>query len=152
MNFLPKKRKTYAEKVADKFIPVTESGCWLWTGNTNNRGYGQLHPPGESNRTVLAHRVMYELERGPIPAGLELDHLCRVTCCVNPAHLEPVTRSVNHVRGLSNTVHAALQRAKTHCPSGHEYSGDNLYLFKGYRACKTCRRKAALRWYYKNVG
>ncbi|GAA2699931.1 HNH endonuclease signature motif containing protein [Nonomuraea recticatena] len=63
--------------------------CVIWTGPLNDRGYGL----GPRNR--LAHRAIFELEVGPIPEGLTLDHLCRVRACVNPAHLEPVTRSVN---------------------------------------------------------
>ena len=70
--------------------------CWLWTAATNRAGYGLLGIPG---RSTLAHRIAYEEYVGPVPDGLELDHLCRVRRCVKPAHLEPVTRSENVRRG-----------------------------------------------------
>jgi hypothetical protein len=70
------------------------SGCWLWTGSRNHGGYGVIGRP-QSCPPRLAHRIAYELLRETIPANLDLDHLCRVPCCVNPAHLEAVTRSEN---------------------------------------------------------
>lgn len=69
--------------------------CWLWTAATE-KGYGLYRHDG---RLSKAHRVVYELLVGPVPTGLDLDHLCRVRNCVNPAHLEPVTRAVNLRRG-----------------------------------------------------
>jgi len=71
--------------------------CWLWTGGNDRRGYGRFSDADQ--RQVLAHRFAYELLVGPIPEGLDLDHLCRVPACVNPAHLEPVTNAENHRRG-----------------------------------------------------
>ena len=68
------------------------SACWLWVGSRQSMGYGNLSFGG---RHQLAHRVAYQLGVGAIPDGLELDHLCRVLRCVNPAHLEPVTRQEN---------------------------------------------------------
>ncbi len=74
-------------------------GCWLWTAHVHPRtGYVQFRIGGRKGKMVLAHRWAYERFTGPIPAGLELDHLCRVRHCVNPAHLEPVTRSENRRR------------------------------------------------------
>jgi len=75
-----------------------DDGCWLWTGNTDKDGYGMMHvvastPSGAT--TKRAHRLVYEAEVGPIPNGMQLDHLCKVRCCVNPAHLEPVTPKEN---------------------------------------------------------
>lgn len=70
--------------------------CWVWTGAKQSAGYGALRVDG---RVVLAHRHAYEQAVGPIPAGLQLDHLCRVTDCVNPEHLEPVTNRENVLRG-----------------------------------------------------
>ena len=80
------------------FEPVTESGCWLWTSTLNVKGYGQFNGrrQGVSN---AAHRAAYEIYRGPIPEGFEIDHLCRVRSCVNPNHLEAVTHAVNLQRG-----------------------------------------------------
>lgn len=81
----------------DRFLSRVEKteGCWLWTGASTarqNGRYGQLRWDG---RTRNAHKVSYELFVGPVPEGLELDHLCRVTLCVRPDHLEPVTHREN---------------------------------------------------------
>jgi len=93
-------------------IPEPNSGCWLWTGTLNPGGYGCV---GFQGKTKGAHRVAYMLANGSISAGMDLDHLCRVRCYVNPGHLEAVTRSVNLRRGEAgqNLVSKAL--AKTHC-------------------------------------
>lgn len=118
-------------------------GCWKWTGAHRSTGYGVW-------RGTAAHRVIYELLVGPIPEGLELDHLCHnadLTCpgracphrgCVNPAHLEPTTGAINRRRGRGNA-------AKTHCPSGHEYTPENTYYRKGRksgRMCLKCSRRS----------
>lgn len=71
--------------------------CWLWTRCRDGHGYGQFVL--RDQKKVLAHRFAYELVVGPIPEGLDIDHLCRVRLCCNPAHLEPVTRSENLYRG-----------------------------------------------------
>ena len=84
---------------ADTFwsrVEKTADGCWLWTSTIVWNGYGQFRI---DNRRVYAHRFAYEQVNGTIPAGLDLDHLCRVRRCVNPAHLEPVTRRENLRRG-----------------------------------------------------
>jgi hypothetical protein len=70
-------------------------GCWLFTGALNNKGYGVIHERGKGGTNLYAHRVSYGLLVGPIPDDLELDHLCRVTRCVNPEHLEAVTHAEN---------------------------------------------------------
>jgi len=72
------------------------SGCWLWSGARNRAGYGVI---GINLASKLAHRISYEAFVGPVPEGLELDHLCKTKACVNPAHLEPVTRAENVKRG-----------------------------------------------------
>jgi hypothetical protein len=111
--------------------------CWFWTATINNRGYGTF---GLNGRMALAHRVAYELWIGPIPDGLEIDHLCGVRHCVNPAHLEAVTHRENLRRG---TGFAAVNGAKTHCPHGHEYTPENTYHNpnpNGGRICRTCKR------------
>src|SRR2546421_6548023 len=98
-------------RIAELSIPEPNSGCHLWIGHENAPGgYGRLSYRG---RLYLAHRLSYESAIGPVPAGLQLDHLCRVRCCVNPAHLEPVTGRENVLRGISPAARAAKA---THCP------------------------------------
>jgi len=88
-----------------------------------------------------AHRLSYETEIGPIPEGLELDHLCRVRSCVNPLHLEPVTHQENVRRGEG----ANFWRNKTHCPQGHEYTEENTGISnrnnEKCRYCRECKRE-----------
>ena len=113
--------------------------CWEWTGSIRN-GYGRVWADGR-RRTI--HRVIWEALVGPIPDGLEIDHLCRNTICCNPDHLEPVTRSVNVQRGIKRNGRAD----RTHCPQGHPYSGENLYIpERGGRGCRTCRREIQRRY------
>lgn len=88
------------EKILDRIVPVLiiapMGECWIWVGRMNRNGYGRLHHNGKEG---MAHRLSYEEHVGPIPEGLLLDHVCRTRCCVNPAHLDPVTHSVNTLRG-----------------------------------------------------
>lgn len=119
-------------KVMDRYV-VDASGCWNWTGTLSPRGYGTLHVGATSKR---AHRISYEVHRGPIPEGLTLDHLCRNRKCINPAHLEIVTAGVNTLRGDGPT---AINKRKTHCKRGHALSGANLHLYRGRRVCLTCK-------------
>ena len=123
--------------------------CWLWTAKTT-RGYGKIGHGSRIDGTeghLSAHRVSYEIHRGPIPDGLEIDHLCRVRKCVNPDHLEPVTHIENIRRGETGQATAVRQRAKTHCPKGHPYSGSNLVVeTNGSRGCRTCRNERTRLW------
>lgn len=122
-------------------VDKTDS-CWLWTGTITRAGYGS-GVRGSPDRTTLAHRLMYEELVGPIPEGLELDHLCRVTHCVNPEHLEPVTHAENVRRGIAGEVRRIAARAITHCKWGHEFNAENTYIAPktGARACRICRRE-----------
>lgn len=113
--------------------------CWLWTGAILKAGYAYFRMHGKAR---LGHRVAYVHHVGPVPEGLELDHLCRVRRCVNPAHLEPVTHSVNVARGILPGIVRARSAAVTHCPKGHAYSPDNVYLDRnGCRMCRECMRQ-----------
>src|SRR5215207_7248301 len=122
--------------------------CWPWHGRIDECGYGRV-----GKRSLMAHRLAYEEFIGPIPAGMQLDHVCHtrdlscrggVTCphrrCVNPAHLEVVTQldNVRRGRGGQNNVQ------KTHCPRGHPYDVENTYVWPGAttncRSCKACER------------
>ncbi len=119
--------------------------CWLWTAGKSANGYGKFKA---GPKQVSAHRYAYEQCIGPIPSGLQIDHLCRVRHCVNPVHLEPVTCRENIHRGISFSAQNAV---KTHCPRGHEYTEDNIYRgTKGDRRCKTCLNKYHVPKYRRN--
>ena len=107
--------------------------CWLWTAS-GVREYGCFYVDGGN---VYAHRWAYEFCVGPIPEGLELDHLCRVSRCVNPDDLEIVTHRVNVLRGFGLT---AANVRKTHCAQGHPFDAENTYLRPddGTRQCRRC--------------
>lgn len=108
------------------------TGCHTWVGHRDKKGYGKFMLRGKCKR---AHRVAYEHYCGRIPDGLMLDHLCRNPSCCNPDHLEAVTNGENVRRG------AHQGRAKTHCPAGHPYAGENLRIgVKGERRCRACQR------------
>jgi len=128
--------------VEERFWPKVNKtiSCWLWTAK-KSRGYGHLRV---GNTFRSAHRISYEWSKGPIPDGLQIDHLCQVRACVNPAHLEAVTARTNLFR--SDTP-AARNAAKTHCPQNHPYDDINGYKWGGLRYCKTCRKHRAARWY-----
>lgn len=124
---------------ANLLAKVTEdaSGCWLWGGATMHNGYGQFR---YRTRLIAAHRASYLMFVGPIPEGLDLDHLCRRRNCVNPAHLEPVTRRENLLRGDTITARNA---AVTRCPRGHAYDALNTYVRPNdrRRVCRRARRQ-----------
>lgn len=129
-------QRRFWEKVQ---LPDSPDGCVEWTGYRDPFGYGRF---GIGARDHKAHRFSYEMLVAPIPTGTELDHLCRNTSCVRPDHLEAVPHRENMRRAdIAN-------RRKTHCPQGHPYSGDNLYLTpNGRRECKVCReQRSKERW------
>jgi hypothetical protein len=121
-------------RIAAKISPEPMTGCWLWTGAMcgSDTAYGQT---SIDRKKILAHRVVYEVFKGAIPAHFHIDHLCRQRSCVNPDHLEPVTSRENTYRG---TNFMADMFDQTHCKRGHELSGDNLYLWHGHRHCRAC--------------
>lgn len=125
-------------------VEKTET-CWLWRGTIMPNGYGTF--TSERGGSALAHRIAYELAKGPVPDGLPLDHLCRVRHCVNPAHLEPVTNQENLRRGDGWTGQRARQ---THCKHGHPFDEANTRIRpNGTRQCRACAREQARRAYHR---
>ena len=141
------------DRVMRRVVVDADTGCWLFTGSTNAGGYGQIELPPENGhrRGTTTHRVVYETLVGPVPSGLELDHVrergCRHRHCCNPAHLEPVTSRENTLRGDG----PAAQRARqTHCKRGHDLNDPTVAYRNrhGQRVCRWCRniRKGIWSW------
>lgn len=132
---LPKTLERFWQKVHT----VPHSGCWIWVGAASANGYGNFLV---GDKYLQPHRASYMMFVGPIPGGLHLDHLCRVTYCVNPAHLEPVTCAENLRRGMGPKLTSARMQAKTHCPNGHAYTPENTrYNSQAkHRQCLICLR------------
>lgn len=148
---MPKKYPPLKDRIQSAYIEspweFQDTPCWLWIRYKSQAGYGQM---SVNNRPALAHRLAYELWKGPIPEGLEIDHLCRVRACCNPAHLEAVTRSVNTLRGDSPRISRARHQAVTHCPKGHPYNEENTRLYQGRRFCRACHAQKTLARYHAN--
>lgn len=123
------------DRLNDLSIPEPNSGCRLFTGSLDRHGYGTISFNG---RLKGAHRVAYILEKGEIPEGLVLDHLCRNTACIEVTHLEAVTFLENVMRGMHPTVVAS--RAGT-CLRGHPVAPENRMPVKNRKSrCLICYR------------
>jgi hypothetical protein len=117
------------------------TGCWIWKAAVMGKGYGKLSLNG---KLIGAHRASYIAFKGEIPAAAVIDHLCRVTSCVNPEHLEAVTVQQNTLRG--NAPCAVLHGAEQ-CRYGHPYDAANTYIRPdGYRHCRACGRRNARKY------
>lgn len=123
------KRVTPQEKIDENVIRIPESTCWYWNAGVSAAGYGTMHVGfgRTGSKKKYAHRISYELAKGPIPDGLHVDHLCRQRLCVNPDHLEAVTFSENVRRGLSGVLHVPQK----YCLRGHLRT-------PGVRKCLEC--------------
>lgn len=138
-----KPRETAEAKILRLIQVDLDSGCWVWTGPTNEHGYGILY---HAQTRCYAHRAAYELWVGLIPDGMVLDHVrargCTTTACVNPAHLEAVTPTTNTMRGDSPWADRAR---RTHCLRGHPFDEENTVAgHQGYRECRACIRWRSL--------
>lgn len=123
--------KTYRDSFMERVSPEPNTGCWMWMGFVDAKGYGRTRKTG-------AHRAGYEVLVGPIPDGLELDHTCNVHCCVNPDHLRPATRQEN-AKGR--------QRDQKFCKQGHAFTPENTrWDNRGWRQCRTCLKAAARKY------
>jgi len=129
--------KADAGVILSRVVIDEDTGCLIWTGAiTTPQGYANANVGG---RTVLVHRLIFELLVGPIPEGHQIDHLCRVRACINVEHLEPVTQRENILRGTSpSAVHAR----QTECIRGHDLGpgGDVAIDPRGSRRCRVCTR------------
>jgi HNH endonuclease len=119
-------------------VERNQNGCWIWKGHIDHGGYGTFRVRSGPRGMEKAHRFSWMNIHGPIEQGLTVDHLCRNRRCVNPAHMEIVTRGENTLRGVSGSAQNAR---KTHCKRGHLLSEENIYPRKdGRRACRICRK------------
>ena len=129
--------------VVDRFmrhVVVESGGCWIWTGSrTPGGGYGtfHVHRTGGKYLTTTAHRVSYELFVGPIPEGLQIDHLCRERGCVNWRHMEVVTARENVLRGTGPIPAHAKKTACPRCGGAYTVRASKRGKF---RACVACNR------------
>lgn len=119
---------------------IVPGGCWEWTGTRDKDGYAFFKLDGNLRRGA---RVAYEMYVGPIPEGLQIDHLCRNKCCVNPEHLEAVTIQENLRRKNSAARKRKWRRSapgNTHCMKGHPLVPGNVFVgTDGRRRCRICR-------------
>lgn len=142
-------------KARQKIFPEPMTGCWLWGGSINSKGYGRWK---DRVKFHMAHRFVYETIIGQIPDGLQLDHLCRVRCCVNPSHLEPVTVTENVRRSLRDRSFVSPDGVIRHfslkefCMKGHRFTKESTYVSpRGRWRCKICRAKYNEAYKTKNL-
>ena len=136
---MPPERRPPLERFLLKFDEEPNTGCWIWKGGKTVDGYASFARGGRNGMT-LGHRFAYKTFREPIPVGLEIDHLCRNRACVNPWHMELVTRLENILRSLAATTR------KTHCKNGHEFTPENTYIGRTRRSCRRCTLEAQQRY------
>ena len=122
-----------------KYIPEPNSGCWLWMAALKRDGYAKFTSHSTGHKMAFLHW------NGVVPEGKEIDHICGVKCCVNPQHLQAIT----HKENVAKSGSWDFNRRKTHCPKGHPYSGENLYISGTNRQCNICRRERSYAFFLK---
>ncbi len=131
-------KTTLAERFEGKYLRRAAHECWPWIA-VKNGGYGEIKAES-GNRKHKAHRVAFEIHKGPIPKGLVVDHICRNPSCVNPNHLRAITKVENTMIGFG---YYAINGRKTHCVNGHEFTPSNTLKHSGAagggRRCRTCK-------------
>lgn len=146
----PKPRPLRERAPAHIVIDQT-TGCWLWTGSLDRKGYAKAL--GDDRRIVGVHRYFHAITHGPLAPSIHLHHECHVRRCVNPQHLRPLTPREHLIEhgtiAKGNAAAAAKKRAATHCRRGHEFTPENTRIQSGNRLCRACvalrtrqRRKA----------
>jgi hypothetical protein len=122
---------TVWQRIRKKLL-VLPNGCWEWQGAKVSGDYGRYKFEG---KWEVAHNVLFLVMHGAIDRSMERDHLCKNRSCINPFHVEQVTRVINRLRSEPGQWNAG----KTHCPKGHEYDQENTRYYRGSRFCKTCK-------------
>ena len=140
-------RKPFLERLLASVTIDQETGCWNRAGHRVSGWYTQIAIGGTRPARVYAHRASYEHFVGPIPEGLQLDHLCRNPICINPSHLEAVTPRENTMRGFSVSANNAR---KTHCIHGHSLADAWIIKNTQQRRCRTCNTERHAKWVAAN--